>query len=85
MRESLGLSVEEFAAALGLKDGRDVRALEVGRRHGKAFQLRGTGLQVLRYYRGIRAIIHALECGHIDDFDEAAAMLRDLLPQGAKP
>ncbi len=81
IREEIGLSVSNFAAALGYP-GQDrlVRAWEAGTRAGKPFPMPGSAIQAMRYLRGIARIVRRYEGGNYGPV-RMSDDLRDLLPE----
>lgn len=80
IRKSTNLSAAEFGTLLGYKDpARVVRALELGERHGKPYQLSGPGTAALAYARALVAILDAgADCRAQD---KAIAAAEALIPK----
>lgn len=81
IREELGLSVQEFADAIGLADARMVRAWEAGTRWGEPYGPSPTAKAAIRYLRAIFKAVQTIDSRCVGAANTALIELRDSLPE----
>jgi hypothetical protein len=81
IRESLGMTCQEFDAALGYStDGRITQAMEAGRRGERAFEMTGSAHMALRWLQAVERAVRLYGSGDISA-EEAVEELRLHLPE----